>query len=527
MIDHSCQSDAPTLALTGVQKHYGGVQALADGTLEVRRGEIHALLGENGAGKSTLVKIIAGAVGRDAGTILWGGREVEIRTMADAERLGIHVIHQHLNVLDYLSVAENIALGRERSRLFMVDFAEARRRAVELLARLGVRLDVDAPAENLRIAEKQVIEIARALWGDVRLLIMDEPTASLGPGEVERLFEVVAGLRERGISVVFISHKLDEVMRIADRITVLRDGRTVGTVDAVSSSHDDLIEMMVGRRVGLASRKPSHVTGRTVVEVEALGTDTGLSGVSFQLKAGEVLGVYGLLGSGRTELAMALFGADPVRSGTVKVNGDVVRFRSPADAKAAGLGLVNESRADSVFPELGIRENLTSASADIISTGGWLRRGRERTLAQRMVDALRVRTLSIEAPLRSLSGGNQQKVVVGRWLMREVPILILDDPTSGIDVGAKEELYNLIFQMTANGTAILMTSSELPELLHLADRIMVLHQGRLVGVLAGADRTEFNVVRMAIAGNGDAPAERLSPQNARNDREEVSVDPGL
>jgi ABC-type sugar transport system ATPase subunit len=258
--------------------------------------------------------------------------------------------------------------------------------------------------------------------------------------------------------------------------------------------------MMVGRRLGKMTKKTSHVTDRAVVEVESLATDTGLSGISFTLRKGEVLGVYGLLGSGRTELAMALFGADPIREGVVRVNGREVRFYSPADGKKAGLGLVNESRADSVFPLLSIRENLTSASADLIGKNGWLQRRREATLAQKMVSALRVRTRGIEAQLRSLSGGNQQKVVVGRWLMRDVPILILDDPTSGIDVGAKEELYQLISEMTSRGTAVLMTSSELPELMSLADRILVLHQGRLVGTLEGDEITEENVVRMAITG---------------------------
>ncbi len=500
----------PTLRLENIRKSYGGVQALVDGSLEVRAGEVHVLLGENGAGKSTLVKIIGGAVQRDGGSIAWCGRDVEIRSFDDAERLGIHVIHQHLNVLDFLTVAENIALGRERTRLLVVDVGEARRRAETLLARLGVALDVDEPAENLRVAEKQSIEIARALWGEVRLLIMDEPTASLGPQEVDRLFEVVSGLRAEGIAIVFISHKLDEVMRIADRITVLRDGATVGTVDARATTPEDLIEMMVGRRLGTMTRKPSHATGEAAVEVESLSTDTGLEGISFTLHRGEVLGVYGLLGSGRTELAMALFGADPVRDGIVRVGGREVRFRSPADGKRAGIGLVNENRADSVFPVLTIRENVTSASADLISRHGWLQRGRERTMVQRIVDALRVKARGIETALGSLSGGNQQKVVVGRWLVRDVSVLILDDPTSGIDVGAKQELYELIGKMTEGGAAILMTSSELPELLALADRIMVLHEGRLVDILAGDAMTKENVVRMAVsggaAGEGDTAA---------------------
>ena len=399
-------------------------------------------------------------------------------------------------------MAENIALARERSRLSFVDVGEQRRRAEAALARLGVRLDVDAPAGGLRVAEKQLVEIARALWGDLRLLIMDEPTASLGDREVDRLFEVIQGLRQQGIAVVYISHKLDEVFRLADRITVLRDGQTVGTVPTRGTSQDDLIAMMVGRRLGHVIHKASHATDRVVLAVESLATDTGLSDVSFTLHRGEVLGVYGLLGSGRTELARALFGADPVREGVIRVDGEVAKFGSPADAKRRGLGLVTEERAEAAFPFLTIRENLTAASSNLIAPGGWLRPGREASLARKIVDALRVRTPSIEEPLSRLSGGNQQKVVVGRWLMRRVPILILDDPTSGIDVGAKDELYRLVAEMTADGTSVIMTSSELPELLALSDRILVLHEGHLAGTLEGDDRTQENVLRMAVAGMG-------------------------
>jgi ribose transport system ATP-binding protein len=492
----------PVLAMEHIYKTFGGVHALTDASFEVRPGEVHALLGENGAGKSTLVKIVAGVHERDEGTVRWQGDPVEIRSFNDAERLGIHVIYQQLNVLDHLSVAENITLGRERIRMSFVDIGEERRRAASALAALGVEIDFDARAGNLRVAEKQLVEIARALWGDVRLLIMDEPTSSLGEREVDRLFEIIERLREQGISVVYISHKLEEVFRIADRITVLRDGHTVGTVATGETNQDDLIAMMVGRRLGHAIEKTSHATDQVVLEVVSLGTDTGLSGVSFSLRQGEVLGVYGLLGSGRTELARALFGADPLREGFIRVNGEGVRFGSPADAKRRGLGLATEERAEASFPFLTIRENLTAPSWDRIAPGGWLRPGKERSLAQKMVDALRIRTPSANEPLSRLSGGNQQKVVVGRWLLRDVPILIMDDPTSGIDVGAKDELYHLIGEMTAVGTSVIMTSSELPELLALSDRMIVLHHGRVVGILEADALTEENVIRMAVAGVG-------------------------
>jgi ribose transport system ATP-binding protein len=488
------------LAMTGIHKSFGGVHALTDASFEVRAGEVHALLGENGAGKSTLVKIIAGAHERDAGEIRWRGEPTEIHSFGDADRLGIHIIHQQLNVLEHLTVAENLALGRERSRLTFLDLGEERRRAQDALSMLGVSLDVNAPAGTLRVAERQLIEIARALWGEPRLLIMDEPTASLGEREVDRLFDIIRSLRERALAVIYISHKLEEVFRIADRITVLRDGRTVGMVNAADTRQDDLIAMMVGRRLGHDISRTSHATDRVVLDVDDVSTDAGIADVSFSLHRGEVLGVYGLLGSGRTELARALFGVDRVREGRISVNGEAVVFDSPADAKRRGIGLVTEERAEASFPMLTIRENLTSASSDLIAPGGWLRPRREGSLAKRISESLRVRTPSIEEPLSRLSGGNQQKVVVGRWLLRKVPILILDDPTSGIDVGAKDELYHLIAEMTADGTSVIMTSSELPELLALSDRMLVLHHGRLVGILDGEELTEENVIRMAVAG---------------------------
>ena len=490
-----------------IYKSFGGVHALTDAAFSVLPGEVHALLGENGAGKSTLVKIVAGVYERDEGILRWQGEPVEIRSFADAERLGIHVIYQQLNVLDHLSVAENIALGRERIRASFIDLGEERRRAVDALAALGVEIDVEAPAGSLRVAEKQLVEIARALWGEVRLLIMDEPTSSLGDREVERLFEIIGRLRAQGIAVVYISHKLEEVFRISDRITVLRDGSTVGTVATAETSQDDLIAMMVGRRLGHAIEKTSHATHEVVLEADNLSTDTGLSGLSFSLRRGEVLGVYGLLGSGRTELARALFGADPVREGAVRVGGREVRFGSPADAKRRGVGLVTEERAEAAFPFLTIRENLTARPPGTASPrAAGCAPATERSLARKISEALRVRTPSIEEPLNRLSGGNQQKVVVGRWLLRDVPILILDDPTSGIDVGAKDELYHLIAEMTAGGTSVIMTSSELPELLAICDRMLVLHHGRLVGILSGDELTQENVIRMAVAGVG--PGER-------------------
>jgi ribose transport system ATP-binding protein len=499
----------PLLEFRGVAKSFGGVKAVRNADLQVAEGEIHALLGENGAGKSTLVKILAGAHQRDAGDIVWGGRPTEISSLGDADAMGIRVIYQHLNVVDHLTVEENLSLGREPRRFGLVRRGESRRRARAALAALGVDLDLDRQAAGLRVAEKQLIEIARALAsGETRLLVMDEPTASLGDREVERLFEVVRALRDRGMAIIYISHKLEEILGLVDRITILRDGQTIETLRAAETTQDQLITRMVGRELGHQIKRRSRPIDRVVLEAEDLWTETGLKGVSLQLRAGEVLGVYGLLGSGRTELARALFGADPVQSGTVRINGEPVSLRSPIDAIRNGVGLVPEERAQALFPLLSIRENLTAASADRVFSRGLLQRATERALARGVVGDLSIRTPSEEQLVGRLSGGNQQKVVVGRWLLRQVPILIMDDPTVGVDVGAKDELYRLIGDMTESGTSVLLSSSELPELLLLADRLAVLHDGRLVGVLEGDDLTQQNVLELALGhGRGADQAE--------------------
>jgi ribose transport system ATP-binding protein len=487
--------------MTGIDKSFGGVQALTGAQLEVAAGEVHALLGENGAGKSTLVKVIAGAHQRDAGAIHWEGEEIEIANLADSMRLGIRVIHQHLNVIGHLSVEDNLTLGREKTRFgIFIDRQDSRRQAAAALARIGVRLELGSEARGLRVAERQLIEIGRALQGNVKLLVMDEPTASLGDFEVEQLFKVVRGLRSQGVAVVYISHKLDEVLALADRITVMRDGQYISTVRAEGATAAALVEMMVGRKLGHVINKHTNVTEDELLRVQDLWTETGLKGVSFTLHRGEVLGVYGLMGSGRTELARALFGADRIESGEVRISGKPVSFKSPAEAKRHGVGLVPEDRGQAVFPLSSVRDNLSIASPDLIARHGFVLQRTERSLSQRMIDALRVRTPSMEEPIGRLSGGNQQKAIVGRWLMRQVPILILDDPTSGVDVGAKEELYRLIGEMTGGGTSIIMSSSELPELLAVSDRMLILHQGRVAGILSGEAMTQRNVLHLAMRG---------------------------
>ena len=490
------------LRMSGIAKRFGGVNALSAGSLEIREGEVHALLGENGAGKSTLVKVISGVHQRDEGVFEWFGQPLDRHDLASATRLGIRVVYQQLNAIEHLTVCENLALGQERTSFGLLSRATERSDAKRALDRLGVSLDLDRPAGLLRLAERQLIEIARALRGnDVRLLVMDEPTSALGDKEVDRLFGVIRSLQREGLAIIYISHKLDEVFEISDRITVLRDGRTIGTVATAETSNRELISMMVGDADLTAREWTSNATARVVLSVDDLTTKTGLGGITFDLHEGEVLGVYGLLGSGRTELARALFGADAIEGGNVQVNGKHVRFRSPREARAEGLGFVPEERAQSTYPFLSVRDNLTTASIEQYAHGPWLDPTSERRAAASMVQDLRVRTPGIDEVMLRLSGGNQQKVVLGRWLLRSPGVLILDDPTSGIDVGAKEELYRLIAELTRQGKAILISSSELPELLAICDRVMVLHGGRLAGVLTRDELSQRALIELAVNGS--------------------------
>lgn len=499
--DGTSESSSPLLRLVGVTLTFGGIRALDGATFEVYPGEVHTLLGENGAGKSTLVKVMAGVLRPVSGRIIWNDVDVDDLDVSLARQLGIRIIYQRLGIVAHLTVAENLALGREPTRLGVIDRQRERRDAAATLERLGVFLDLDRQAGALSVAERQLIEIGRALQGHLRVLVMDEPTASLGEREVDRLFDVIRSLRASGVAVIFISHKLAEVMTISDRVTVLRDGVTIGTVSARTTTSAELVEMMVGRAIAQGFQVDrGSPQADVVLEGRDLWTETGLRGVGFELHRGEILGVYGLMGSGRTELARALFGADPLAGGEILMDGRPIAPASPAEAKRLGIGLVPEERPQSVFDELSVRENISSASGDLIAPAGIIRGMMERRLASRIVESLGVRTTTIEAPLRSLSGGNQQKVVLGKWLMRRARILIMDDPTAGVDVGAKLEIYRLIVRQTREGASVLMSSSELPELLAIANRILVLHQGRSVGVLSGEAMTQRNVLHLAVRG---------------------------
>jgi ABC-type sugar transport system ATPase subunit len=487
------------LIVDGLSKSYDGVQALRGADLSVRPGEIHALLGENGAGKSTLIKALAGAVCPDAGTITFAGEQVKLTSRTDSIRRGISVIFQHANLVPQLTVAQNVVLGNEQARTGFLRDRDQRHAIREILARIGADMDLNRASASLRSSERQLVEIARALLHEARLLILDEPTASLGTNEVEHLHAVLAELRASGMGIVYVSHRLEEVLGVSDRATILRDGRTVGALETSEATTDDVIRLMIGRDASHVFRKASHVRRSVALRVRELTTPSGLKDVSFDLHAGEILGVFGLLGSGRTELARALFGADPVTEGNIEaLDRPLPRRRAPYRTARFGIGLVPEERTtQALFPQLSITDNMTSARPWLYSTFGFIREGVRRDLVADMARRVRLKSSSPSQLVSALSGGNQQKVVLGRWLLGGSKILILDDPTVGVDIAAKEEIYRLISELTDDGTAVLLMSSELPEVIGLADRVIVMYEGAVNGSFTSSDLSEEALLRAA------------------------------
>ena len=502
-------TDAPLICARGISKSFSGVEVLRDVDLDLHAGEIHALLGENGAGKSTFAKILAGVHRPTRGTLAMEGRRVEVSSPLAAQRLGIALIHQEPISFPDLSVAENLVLGRsEKPLLRRVPWAEVRRRAEALMGRLGLRIDVTRPMRGLSIAGQQMVEIARALDGDSRLILMDEPTAPLTPREVETLFAIARGLRDEGRTVVFISHRLEEVRALCDRATVFRDGRLVGTDDVAALGDDDIIRMMIGRPLGAPARAGGARLGAPALGVEGLGREGLFEDVSFTLREGEILGLAGLVGAGRTDVARALFGVAPADRGTIRVGDKPVAIADPACAIALGLAFVPEDRAAAgLFGAMSVESNISAAAPRRIAPRGFIRRSLERALARETVDALDVRLASLRQPIVELSGGNQQKAILGRWLHTDPRVLILDEPTRGVDVGVKAEFHDRIRALAAQNRAILLISSELPELLALCDRVLVMCEGRLAADLSRAEATQETVMRAAVpGGDGDADA---------------------
>ena len=494
--------------LTSVSKSFGAVHALKGVSFELKAGEVHALVGENGAGKSTLVKIITGAHPADSGTVEIAGRVVRHNDPAVAKSLGVATIYQQPALFADLTVAENIALRLERAGpLRMVRWGRRRRRAAELLERVGAHISPDAFVGDLNMPQQQLVEIAGALGAAARVLIFDEPTSSLSDREVENLFRLIAELRREGVGSVYISHRLEELPRIADRVTVLRDGEHVATrpMDGVDKS--ELIRLMVGRSVDAVFPKVSVPLGEVVLETRNLSCrQTGVRDVDLSVRAGEILGLAGLVGAGRTELARVLFGLTPADSGRILLRGRPATVRSPSEAVRHGIAYLPEDRRrHGVILEMPVASNMTLAILRRLAVGGMMRLGRERRVAESFAERLEIKTPSVDTPVADLSGGNQQKVALARWLASEPSMIILDEPTQGVDVGAKAEIHRLMCELAGRGMAILMISSELPEVLGMSDRIAVMHQGRIVRMLDRSEATQERILALAL-GHGEETA---------------------
>ena len=498
---------SPLLEVRDVSKTFPGVRALTNVSLTLRKGQVLAVIGENGAGKSTLMKILAGVQAPDSGQVLLDGQPVAINSVHAALKLGIALIHQELNLADNLSIGANVLLGREpRNALGLIDRGAVDRAALEVMRRVG--LGEHSPRTvvgTLSIGRQQMVEIAKALSVNARVLIMDEPTSSLTAHEAEQLFAVVRDLRSRGISVVYISHRLGEVKELADRVVVLRDGKNAGELSREQVSHERMVKLMVGRDLSQFYQRTAHTPGEPVLQVERLRTPAHPQHeLSFTVRSGEIVGVAGLVGAGRTEMLTTLFGVTPAVGGTVRVDGTVATPRSPREAIAAGLGLVPEDRKQQgLILEMAVRQNVSLPSLRRTQHAGFLNYGSERTLSEQMVRQLNVRTPSDAQVCQFLSGGNQQKVVIGKWLAMSPRVLLLDEPTRGIDVGAKQEIYRLMEQLARSGVAILFVSSEMEEVLGMSDRTLVMHEGRITGELARQELSEEAIMHLAT---GRAPA---------------------
>jgi inositol transport system ATP-binding protein len=489
------------LEVEGVRKEFPGVLALDDVQFRLKRGTVHALMGENGAGKSTLMKILAGIYTPDSGSFRLKGQDIRLHSPLDALENGIAMIHQELNLMPFMTVAENIWIRREPKRLGFVDHARMRRMTAELFERLRIDIDPEAEVRDLSVAGRQMVEIAKAVSYRSDVLIMDEPTSALTEREVEHLFTIIRDLRAQGIGIVYITHKMNELFEIADEVSVFRDGRYIGTHAASTVTRDGIIRMMVGREITQMFPKEEVPIGEVVLRVENLGLERVFADVSFEVRAGEILGIAGLVGSGRSNVAETIFGVTPATTGTIAIRGAPVRVDTPHEAIHLGMAFLTEDRKDTgCFLILDILENMQIA----LLQEGFTKAGfvAEREVSRRCAEMsakLRVKTPDLGEKIVNLSGGNQQKVLIGRWLLTNPKILILDEPTRGIDVGAKAEIHRLVTQLARAGVAIIMISSEMPEVLGMSDRIMVMHGGRVTGFLGREEATQVRVMELAAA----------------------------
>lgn len=487
------------LELNHISKTFPGVIALDDVHFDLRKGEVHVLLGENGAGKSTLVKILSGAYQKTSGTILLDQQEIHIKNPKHAQQLGISIIYQELNLVSHLSAGENIFLGREpANRWGVVDFKKLFADAQKILDDLGVAIDARSLVRDLGVAKQQMVEVAKALSLDARIVIMDEPTSALTEQEIEELFKTIHHLKQNGVAIIYISHRLDEIFQIGDRVTILRDGKWIGTQSIKKVDKPGLIRMMVNRELKDQFPRQKVQRGDEVLRIENLANDR-LKQINLSLFAGEVLGIAGLLGSGRTELARTIFGMDKIDTGKIYTKGQELKFGSPRRSINSGIGYLTEDRkSQGLILNLSVKENVSLPSLDRFSKFGVMKSRLEKDTVENYIDELRIKTPGINQKVMFLSGGNQQKVVMSKWLCSNVDILIFDEPTRGIDVGSKVEIYQLMNRLTAEGVGILMISSELPEILGMSDRILVMHEGRITGEFLTEEATQEKILKCAL-----------------------------
>ena len=489
------------LSIVDVDKTFPGVHALKKASLSIRKGEVMALVGENGAGKSTLMNILSGIHQKDSGSIHFDEREMNVTCPMDSQKLGISIIHQELNLIPHFSIAENIFVGREKSKSrFFYDKQKTIEEAGKLLARVGLDADPRTVVKDLSIAQRQMVEVSKALAFNTKLIVMDEPTSSISDTEIDRLLGIIRELKANGVSVIFISHKLDEVLAIADRITVLRDGEVVGVLEAEGCTEDAIIQMMIGREITNIFPKLETQLGDTVFEVRNLSQGKRFADINFSLRKGEILGFAGLVGAGRSEVLQAVFGIDPSDSGEVFIEGKQVSIKTPRDAIGLGIGFVPEDRKlKGLLLGMAVKDNISLASLETVSKYGIFNFGKERGIAESFVGKLSIKTSDINQQTLHLSGGNQQKVVLSKWLAIKPKILFVDEPTRGVDVGAKKEIHALLSQLTQEGVSIIMVSSELPEILGMSDRIIVMHEGAIKGEILRKDATQHNILTMALS----------------------------
>ena len=492
------------LTMNGIDKAFPGVHALDHVNLEIRKGEVHALMGENGAGKSTLMKVLTGIYTKDEGSIVYEGREVEFSNPREAQAAGIVIVHQELNMMNHLTVAQNIFIGREMMSGKLINDAKMNEEAAKLFKQLNIDIDPTEKMGNLTVGKQQMCEIAKAISHEAKVIIFDEPSAALTESEIEELFKIIRDLREKQLGIVYISHRMDEIKVITDRVTVMRDGGYVGTLITKDSTKDDIINMMVGRVIYEDPKTQSMVPpgAPVVLKVEHLNAGKMVRDVSFELHKGEILGFSGLMGAGRTETARALFGADPKESGEIYINGQKVDIKNPMDAVNHGIGYLSEDRKRyGIVVGKSVAENTTMATLTEFMSGLFINKKKEAQIAEEYVKSLKTKTPTVDQLVVNLSGGNQQKVVIAKWLVRNCDILIFDEPTRGIDVGAKSEIYTLMNELVAQGKSIIMISSEMTEVLRMSDRIIVMCEGRKTGEIDISEATQENIMHAATLRN--------------------------